>query len=78
MLTKFQITLSVEQNKNIQNQHAIFLFGILLGGIYRLGVKVYICVHGYFSLCLRCAVFVHVIRRQSFGHCSQALDTQPI
>lgn len=50
---------------------------VLLGGINGLGVKLLDCVCGGFSLGCRHAACVGVIRRQSLGHSSQALDTQP-
>lgn len=49
----------------------------LLGGVNRLGVKLLACVCGGLSLRCRHAACVGVIRRQSLGHSSQALDTQP-
>lgn len=53
------------------------LIGILLGGIYRLGVKGSFCVHRGLSLLMGHTAGVHVVRGQSHGHCSQALDGQP-
>lgn len=50
----------------------ISLLIILLGGIYRLGVKLSICVQ--VGLDLRMGQAARV-RRQGLGHCSQALDT---
>lgn len=48
---------------------------VLLGGVNGLGVELLVC--GGFSLHCRRAACVGVIRRQSLGHSSQALDTQP-
>lgn len=49
----------------------------LLRGIYRLWVKVSICVREAFSLQLGHAARVNVVRRQSPCHGGQALQTQP-